>query len=192
MENIDSTNIDNLYRAGLAHYADALFAARHFEHLINESIETAFNDERRNGLSSALNQQMENRKVCLYSPTLEEASTTAKEKWWMWVTHRYELETKTRLRTVHIGYLYLNEISYAMIAITYMTGGLREQMEKALNDYNVVFIRKKGEIYICKELSREGGIQQDFINALQGILDKFIQFLEDKEKKTPNWLTTLV
>ena len=79
-----------------------------------------------------------------------------------------------------------------MIAITYMTEGLGEQMEKAINDYNVVFDKNGKEIYICKELSREGGTQQDFIHALQGILDTFIQLLEDKNQQTPNWITTLV
>ena len=192
MENIDSTNIDNLYRAGLAHYAEALFAARHFEYLIDQSIKAAFDDERRNGLFSALNEKMKNGKFYLHSPTAEKAQTTTKEKWGMWVTHKYELSTRTRLRTVHIGYLYWKERSCAMIAITYMTEGLGEQMEKALNDYNVVFDKNGKEIYICKELSREGGTQQDFIHALQGILDTFIQLLEDKNQQTPNWITTLV
>ena len=191
MEQLDTTNIDNLYRAGLAHYAEALFAARHFEYLIDQSIKAAFDDERRKGLSSALNEPMENGKSYRFSSITEKTLTTAREEWGMWVTHKYELRTRLRI-DVNIGYHYWKEKSRAMLVITYMSKTFREQMEMALIDYKVAFFKHDGGIYICKELSREGGTQQDFIHALQGILDTFIQFLEHKNKQTPNWITSLV
>ena len=95
----------------------------------------------------------------------------------MWLTHKYEIKTTKLTINLHIGYLYWRERSCAMLALTNMRKPFREQMKKALNDYKVVFDYHAGEIYICKELSREAGTQQDFIHALQGILDEFIQFL---------------
>lgn len=65
-------------------------------------------------------------------------------------------------------------------------------MQDALDDYQIAYEIHGGEIQIYKELLRETGTQQDFIAALQGILDEFIQFLEHKNQQTPNWITTLV
>ena len=65
-------------------------------------------------------------------------------------------------------------------------------MKIALDNFGIQNERYNDEIRICEILPLDEGTQQDFIDALQRILDKFIQFLEDKEKKTPNWLTTLV
>ena len=148
MEQLDTTNIDNLYRAGLAHYAEALFAARHFEYLIHQSIKAAFDDKRKNGLSSALNDSMDNETSYRFSSITEKNLTTAREEWGMWITHKYEIKT-TRLKlNLNIGYLYWRERSSAMLALTNITRPFRKQMENALNDYNVAFFEHDGGIYI--------------------------------------------
>jgi len=198
MENIDSTNIDNLYRAGLAHYAEALFAARHFEYLIYQSSINAFDEELKGRLINALGgQQLKDSEFYSWSPKLKEVPTKTLKQWAMWVTHKYWV--KEPGISLHIGYSHgLNEKSYAMIAMDGMKATIRKQITEALVEHKRVehksFIAHSGEgaIIIALMPLSANGTQNDFIEDLQKVLNEFIQFLEHKNQQTPNWITTLV
>lgn len=196
MENIENTNIDSLYRAGLAHYAEALFAARHFELLIDEAITDVFNEEYKNRLTAALGSDLIGNGFLANSPNssgkkLLEVQNTTQQQWFMWVQHVHKIGKPDI--TLHIGYRYYKQQSYAVIAMMWMYAGIRDQLLQALTTYKQDFAEWDGlGIVIRSKPLALDGTQQDFIAALQEVLDKFIQFLENKEKQTPNWLTTPV
>lgn len=70
----------------MAHYADALFAARHFEHLIDESIQAAFNEEKRNLLATNLAAEIPNGYVFLWQ---NDVQAITREELVIWVTRKY-------------------------------------------------------------------------------------------------------
>lgn len=198
MENIDSTNIDNLYRAGLAHYAEALFAARHFELLLDQAITNAFDEAHKTRMVDALGSELTGGGFFSNSPGASnsprarlEFQNTLQQQWWMWVTHNHWI--KKPGITLLIGYWYEAPNSCAVIAMNGMNAGIRDRLIEALTKYKKDFAEWNGyEIHIHSKPLALDGSQQDFISALKGILDEFIQFLEHQNQQAPNWITTLV
>ncbi len=193
MEQLDTTNIDNLYREGLAHYAEAVFAARHFELLIVQAITDAFDDVRKNRLIAALSgQRLERAEFISNHKGQVQAQNTTLQKLKLWVAHSYYKIDRKGIYLL-IGYIYEETNSYVVIAMGGETASIRRQLNEARGDdiQNIVEWNQK-EIFIKSKSLCKGGTQQDFIKALQGILDSFIQFLEHKNELTPNWIAAPV